>query len=85
MITDFALSAVFGLAEAFLGFLPDWSPPDSIPTTSVSLGIQAHNLDAYTPVGLVFICLAAILGYKVVLTVWRFVVFVYDRFPFKAT
>lgn len=85
MITDFILEVMFGLATALVGFLPDWVPPAGLVTNASTLGVQFSQMNSYAPVSLLGVCLGLVLAVKVALSAWRLAVFVYDRFPFKAS
>lgn len=85
MITDFILEVMFGLATALVDFLPEWVAPSTLTTSASTLGVQFSQMNSYAPVSLLGACLLLILGVKVFLSLWRLAVFIYDRFPFKAS
>lgn len=85
MITDFLMGVIFGLAQAFIDLLPEWAPPAEAMDEATMTGSYTSTANGYFPVVILAVCLLAIVGYRVVLTLWRLVLFIYEHFPFKAT
>lgn len=81
VITDALITFVCTAARAVLGLIPTWTVPATpFGTTSYALGSMAALGNGYFPVVTLAVCLALVLGLKVVLLGWRFIVFVYHQF-----
>lgn len=83
MIVDAVLGLVVGLLRTILSWLPNWTPPES--GFGFGFGQVAGLLNGFFPVTVLMGCILAVLGFRVALTLWAAVVFIYDRFPMKFT
>lgn len=83
MITDALISVVFGVLVALLGALPEWEPNlDGIEAATGPLGSWLSTANGYFPVTVLGACLATVLGLKLILWGWGFLVWLYEKIPF---
>lgn len=86
MITDTLVGLFVNLLRGLILGLPAWTPDTGAYTASFyQIGTMASILNGYFPVVALAGGLALALGIRVLYAAWVIVVFVYDRFPFKAT
>lgn len=86
MITDFLVSFVLGLLTGLLSLIPDWSPDLSglhVAFSEVAAAVQMLN--GYFPVDVLGVCVGLLFTVKLAIAAWHGLIFVYDKFPFKAT
>lgn len=78
MVTDALINAVFGGLNALLSLAPNWtlSPPAY---ESGYLNI-VYDFNKIVPIGDVVSALGIVLGLRVALQAWDFLVFVYHQF-----
>lgn len=85
MIVDFLMKGVIGLLTGVLDLVPSYSLPDSVTGAGATIGGGIGQIDGIIPVVTIGLCLAVILAFRLFLFAWSIIVFVYDRFPLKAT
>lgn len=85
MIFDAIVLVLKTVFEGVLGLLPTMSLPAGLTDSMAGIGTRAAALDGIVPVYVLGVCIAAVIGVKLALLAWGVIVFIYDRFPFKAT
>ena len=85
-LVDLLIAAVVGVLTAVLGWLPTWSPPtQAVTDTAGAVGSGLAWANNYFPVVDVFAAVGLVIGFRVLVSAWHVLVWVYDRIPFKAT
>ena len=86
MIVDTIVAAAAALLRGVLSLVPSWSMPTSdITSLASAIGSGARQFQNWLPVESIFYGTAALIGFRLLLGLWRVAVWVYDRFPFKLT
>lgn len=86
MIVDWLVAFFVGLLDAVLSLIPDWSPDLSgLHTAFATIASAVQMMNQYFPVDVLGVCLGVLLATKAAIAIWHALVFVYDKFPFKAT
>jgi hypothetical protein len=86
VIVDVVLGGILGILRSLLELIPEWSPEYSGVTDAAhSIGTYAGAFNDYVPVFALFGVLAFLMGYRLVLIVYRFYTRVYELIPLKAT
>lgn len=85
MISDAVIGLVVGLLRGLLALIPGWEPPPDAGDFGVQAGGVVGMLSGYFPITALVVAIGLIYGFRIVMTVWTALVFVYDRLPFKAT
>lgn len=67
-----------------LGLLPTYDPPSFEPL-GTELGAGLASANALFPVTVLGGCLAAVIGLRLFLLVWDFIIWLYRLIPLKAT
>lgn len=86
MIIDSLIEIVVALFRAILGLLPEWSL--TLPETGSAfqfLGGAVRLISGYFPVYVLFVCVGIYLAARLFFSSWSLIVWLYEKFPFKAT
>lgn len=85
MILDAIMGLLVALLTGVVGLLPAWSPPSSITSLGDSIGSAVGSVNGVFPVGTLGACLAIMVGSRLFVFAWGFIVWVYRLIPFKLT
>jgi hypothetical protein len=86
VIVDLLLGALVAMMRGILDLVPVWElDAAALATSGQTVGSFAGMLSGYFPVATLAFSLLTILGFKVFMSGWRLIVFVYDKLPFKMT
>lgn len=85
VIVDALVNALCSMLKAVLMMIPAYSLPQGLSALSGTLGESLAAGNAYFPVASLGIALGIALGARVFIAAWAVLVWVYDKFPFKAT
>jgi len=85
VIVDLIVSAVVGIFTALLGLVPEWEVPDSAIEVANGVGQYMGTINKFLPVDDFFLVLGLALAFAAATTIWHFIVWAYDRLPFKAS
>jgi hypothetical protein len=84
VVVDAIVGLFVGVLRAALGLVPAWAPdPAAIAEAGTTVGGQAAGLNGYFPVQALGIAIVAILGYRLILVVYRVAVHVWELLPFN--
>ena len=84
MLLDAIVKLLVGFVNGVFALFPAWEMPAWL-TNNAGVGGFIGSLNGVFPVATLGLCGAAVLGFYLLTFVWDVVVFVYDKFPFKAT
>lgn len=94
MIIDFLVSLFLGILLSVLGLLPEteiWHPPgtSSLGTWhqdwAFQLGSMLKLWDLFFPIMAFITCVLVIVGAKLFVALTQFVLFIWDKLPFKSS
>lgn len=88
MIVDLLVSAVLGALGAIFGLAPVWEPPSSLFESYTAMGLLGsihNNTEDFLPWDTVVQVGAIAIGFRLLVGAFHLAVWLYDRFPFKAT
>lgn len=85
MIFDAIVGVLSAVLEGVFALLPTMSLPAGLVESSGGVGAVAAGLNGIVPVQTLGGCLVAVLAVRLFIALWAVVVWIYDRFPFKAT
>jgi hypothetical protein len=85
VIVDVIVSSVVGLFTALLSLIPEWEVPESSVEIANGVGQFMGVLNKFLPLDDFFIVLGLGLAFAAAVTVWHFIVWAYERIPFKAS
>jgi hypothetical protein len=94
VIFDAIFGLLFGLLNSIASLLPSFTAPGAVTDVgggldlyheAVSFGAHMKPLDGFVPLGLVSTCLGIVLASWGVAGSVRLILFLYDRFPGKAS
>ena len=86
MIPDFFIATVTAILKNIIELVPTWTIPVAVTQSwGTRFGTFVSWANGFFPVYDVAVCLGILVSIKVIILVWRGVVFIYDKIPFKAT
>lgn len=85
MIVDAVIKIVVTLLTGCLGLVPSFTLDSAALDLGKNLGGSLSTVNGVIPVTDIGEVLVLIVGVRGLMFVWSLIVFVYDRFPFKAT
>lgn len=85
MIFDTIVAILVAVFEGILALLPTMALPAAIMQNASAVGQTAAGLNGVLPVTTLGLCLAVVVAVRLFILLWAVVVWIYERFPFKAT
>lgn len=85
MIVDAIVGVLMAILNGVLGLMPAYQLPASFGSFGTTIGDKLAGVNGVFPVVTLGQALAAMVSWWVFKAVWILVVWIYDKFPFKAT
>ena len=86
MIFDAIIGVFTSVLKTVLGLIPDWAPPaGQFAAFGRVLGASFAQVQHYIPIYVLLSCVATLISFRIFLTLWHIIIFVYDKIPLKAT
>lgn len=85
MIFDSIVGVLTSVFTGILGLLPAYSLPGNVTALMSNVGSALAGANSVFPVVQLGLCLGVIVAARVFILGWAVVVWLYDKFPFKAT
>lgn len=85
MIIDAIVNILFAVLQGVLGLLPVLDLPAGLTVSASGLGDGLATANTFFPVTTLGTCLGIVLAVRLFLFAWDFLVWLYDKVPFKAT
>lgn len=85
MIIDAIVKVVTALLTGILGLVPAYTLNGSFTSAGAGLGSALGAINGVFPVGTLGACLGVVLSARLFMLAWNLIVFIYDKFPAKAT
>jgi hypothetical protein len=85
VIFDAIAKLLVAVVKGVMGLFPAYEMPSGLASLGDSIGGSLAGVSAVFPVGTVGVCLALLIGARIILSVFNLVVFVYQLIPLKFT
>lgn len=86
MITDSIVSLFINLLRGIFDLLPQWTPDlGSMNVSFFRVGQIGGILNGYFPLTALAVGLGIIFAARLFIAAWNLIVWIYEKFPFKAT
>lgn len=85
MIFDAIMTVLTGLLTGLLALLPAYVLPSDFEEVGAALGNALSSAGIYFPIGTLGLCIAAVVGARVFVSIVAVIAWVYEKIPGKLT